>query len=597
MNTISQKIIKIIGSLGLLSVISASFLSCSSRDEEKVSGNTGGTVLSLNVTVADNGGGISALASASQRGIINSSNLLVPIAESNMVSSNGFDAIVSAEGYKVGNGAVASVSGGISPVAATQPMPVGIKYRFLLYDGTGTTLISNTVGVSGTNPNISADAGQSYKWVAFSINDPTLIPDVTSGVISRSDISNKDVLYASGTITPVSGQNDLSVDFAHKASRIVVSLDTRGMFGTINNATMLEVGAGAGAAFAGVLQTGDLNVIAGTFSNFQNIAPVAASAMSNDAINGPATGATGAKIANFYTVNPVSIAANTLKVRIAPLNIAMSDATTRNFSTGVLSYSNTALTPAIGTSYSMTARMVESGVVVKGVTWARTNLYYDPAVGQLNKYRFHPDNEYTIANLLNITVGNLLSIQLNGAPFNIDNEYWNWMSSTPTGTNTGVDPCTRVFPLNTWRMPTGAEFTSLGAVPDGNDVSAPLIGGARIASVWNLDVGQVANASFPTNSQKLFLPMFGYRNFNSLVGQNQITDSPGSLLSLVVASGASHYWTSVSVNTNDANAHYRPYTAAVVLPPPLPPVLEIWGNATVAAKPKVEGRNIRCVRS
>ncbi|WP_236886185.1 hypothetical protein [Elizabethkingia meningoseptica] len=235
MKPINQKIIKVINGIVLVSTISFGFLSCSSREDDKVTpGNNNGTALNLNITVADNGSGIAALASTSKNFAGNVlSNSLVPVAESKMVSAGGFDAIVSAETYKLGSGAVASVSdAGLAPVAVAQPMPVGIKYRFLLYDAAGTNLLQNVVGSSGTNPNIQVNAGQTYKWVAVSINDATTVPDLSAGTskILSAGLSNKDILYASGTIVPVSGPNNLSVDFVHKTSRFVVSLDTRGMF-------------------------------------------------------------------------------------------------------------------------------------------------------------------------------------------------------------------------------------------------------------------------------------------------------------------------------------------------------------------------------
>ncbi|AQX04943.1 hypothetical protein BAX97_17110 [Elizabethkingia meningoseptica] len=592
MKPINQKIIKVINGIVLVSTISFGFLSCSSREDDKVtSGNNNGTALNLNITVADNGSGIAALASTSKNFAGNVlSNSLVSVAESKMVSAGGFDAIVSAETYKLGSGAVASVSdAGLAPVAVAQPMPVGIKYRFLLYDAAGTNLLQNVVGSSGTNPNIQVNAGQTYKWVAVSINDATTVPDLSAGTskILSAGLSNKDILYASGTIVPVSGPNNLSVDFVHKTSRFVVSLDTRGMFGTINNTTTLEIGSGSGATFNSVLQSGDLDVLTGAFSNFQNIAAVAGSAMSNDAANGPATGATGAKIANFYTVNPVAIPANNLKIRVAPLNITMSDTSTRNFPTGVLSYTNTALTPAVGTSYSMTVRMVESGVVVKGITWARTNLYYDPAASQLDKYRFHPDNEYTIANVLNISLGGLLSLQLNGQAFNVTNEYWNWRATTPTGVVNAGDPCALVKPVGTWRMPTANEFTTLGQ-PNSDNTAAPLLlGGVRLASVWNLDAGQTANTSFPANSRSLFMPIFGYRDATG----NTITDSPGSLLGGVVAAGTAHYWSSTASGPSNADYQRRPVTVIGG------GLIHLFGAVTEVPAATNEGRNIRCVRS
>ena len=44
------------------------------------------------------------------------------------------------------------------------------------------------------------------------------------------------------------------------ATYIQLDLDTRGMFGTINNTTSVEAGTGTGSAFSSIIKTGDLNV-------------------------------------------------------------------------------------------------------------------------------------------------------------------------------------------------------------------------------------------------------------------------------------------------------------------------------------------------
>ena len=59
-------------------------------------------------------------------------------------------------------------------------------------------------------------------------------------------------------------------------------------------------------------------------------------------------------------------------------------------------------------------------------------------------------------------------------------------------------------------MPLSSEFTSLGTNSNSNNTDAPLIGGARMASVWNLTSG-TADLSYPMTSRNLFVPLFGYR--------------------------------------------------------------------------------------
>ncbi len=210
--------------------------------------------------------------------------------------------------------------------------------------------------------------------------------------------------------------------FKRNTARIALDLDTRGMFGTINNTTSVELGTGTGSGFTSIIQTGDLNVFTGLYSNLQNVSPVTGSSMTNKAGVGGAAGAT--KTAVFYTVRTANVPVNNLRIRLNQLDITMDNSSTRSFSNSIIPYNNTVITPVLGNNYSLNARLIESGIRVKGLLWARTNLLYS---SQSDAYRFRVDNEYSQPDK--------------------DTEYWNWMSATPTGSSSdNVDPCTRVYP-------------------------------------------------------------------------------------------------------------------------------------------------------
>ncbi|MDV4042185.1 hypothetical protein CMT37_05005 [Elizabethkingia anophelis] len=481
-----------------------------------------------------------------------------------------------------------SGNGNVIPTAAVtqSPIPAGIKYKILIYDAQNNALVTTRDATAGTSPNIVVDAGKSYKWYAISTNDTsTPAVDTTSGVIASNVLANKDFLFAEGNITAIQGQNSMNIIFKHYTSQLTVDLDVRGMFAKIDNTTAIELGTGVGAGFTSIIQSGNFNIFTGLYSNLQNTAALTAANMVNKAGAGGNVGAT--KTATFYTVKTDPLLANTLSLRLNTLNLTMDDASTRSFSANMVVPLNntTAIPPSLGYRTQITARLIESGIKVSNILWARTNLYYAPNIPNADKYRFHPDNEYTIENLLNITVGNLLSIQLNGAPFDVNNEYWNWMATTPTGTSGSGDPCALVYPQGIWRMPTSAEFTTLNAnnTIDVNTVNPLLVGGSRIASTFELDGGQTINTNYPTNSRKLFIPFFGYRTGNTII------DSPGSVSVLgLLVSGKAHYWSSTA---NGANANYdtRNYDAL------LGPLLGA-GTPTIASGVRTDGRNIRCVR-
>jgi hypothetical protein len=120
---------------------------------------------------------------------------------------------------------------------------------------------------------------------------------------------------------------------------------------------------------------------------------------------------------------------------------------------------------------------------VKGLLWARTNLTYNTS--QSDQYRLKVNNEYSDPDK--------------------DLDYWNWMSATPTGPSAdNVDPCSKIYPENTWRMPTGDEYSSLGD-PDQKNENYGLLVGAVYSAVWNLDAGNNVNTSYPEKSQNLFI--------------------------------------------------------------------------------------------
>ena len=578
----------------IIATVYISLASCSSREEgSDLSQNAKGATLSVQGIAIEEPSEFIAQKSASvnkNAGITEGyENIL---ADNGIVSTKDFDVLtnissqVTAYQKKATTASVAK--GNIAAVAAVAQSPVvaGIKYRILIYDASNNALVANIDATAGTNPTIVVDAGKSYNWYAISTNDTnTPIVNTTSGLVANNIVANKDFLYAGGNITTIQGQNNMNITFRHYTSQLIVDLDARGMFGKINNTTAIELGTGTGSGFSSIVQSGDFNIFTGLYANLQNVAAITAGNMVNKTGAGGTVGAT--KTATFYTVKTDVISANTLSLRLNTLSLTMDDASTRNFSsnTVVPLNNNATVQPSLGYRTQITARLIESGIKVSNILWARTNLYYAANVSNSDKYRFHPDNEYTIANLLNLTVGNLLSLQLNGASFDVNNEYWNWMATTPTGATGTGDPCALVYPQGLWRMPTSAEFTSLnGNNTIGVNTENPLLlGGSRISSTFDPDAGQTVNTSYPANSRKLFIPFFGYRTGST------ITDSPGSVSVLgLLVSGKAHYWSSTA---NGANANYdtRNYDALIG------PLLGA-GTPTIASGVRGDGRNIRCVR-
>ncbi|WP_454060048.1 hypothetical protein [Elizabethkingia ursingii] len=587
MKSISKNFAKIIKGITLGSVVFISVNSCSSRDDKSEELTpTAKATLNFNV-VGIEGGDISTSASVNKQGGVLAGSSV--ITKENTVSLKDFDVLTSIEKVESGGlGTVASSAKMNGALAATQPMAAGVKYLIQVYvAGTTTNPVVSQVATAGTTPSpaITVPAGQSYDWYVFSTNDATA-PVINNGVISSSTIANKDVLYAKSAapVSVQSGQNDLAVSFHRNTVRVDVNVDARGLFGKVDNSTTVELGTGTGGSFASVVKSGDLNIFTGAYTNVQTVtALIPGSSMANTVGAQGDAGAT--KTASFYTVDASAnaIPAN-LSVRLGTLGVNMDDNTLRTFSAASVAYTNSAITPVIGTQYLLNARMIESGIAQGTAVWARTNLQYMNSA--VDKYRFLPTNDIPINALLNIL--DLVQLGLNGNTFNnqITNLYWNFNASTPTGAVGSGDPCALVYPAGKWRTPTSAEFTSLGT-PAGAagryvDIGGLIIANALFAGQWPIPA--TVDSAFPVHSQRLFMPMYGYR-----ASTGTIMDTPSSLVPLVAASVTSNYWSS---NTGGNGVKfYRSLTT----------VLATIGldsgystpNELVAGK----GMSVRCVRS
>lgn len=561
-----------INRLTVLSIITTLFISCSSRDESPVNPvpkPVEGTVLTFNIEGIAEEASVANIAAASVNNRTGGFSPKTALAKNEIISVGGFDVITRAEGQSAsGNSVLAatasSFSSGARVIAANAPMQNGIKYRLLVYDAVSNALVKDVDGTAGTAPSIQVDGGKLYKWYIISTNS-TISPTVntSTGMVSGSTLANKDILYNQGVVSTQYGQNNLNIVFKHYTSRIDVNLDTRGMFGSINNTSTLEVGTGTGNNFAGIIKIGDLNLFTAQYSNLQDVPAVTAANMINKAGAGGAAGAT--KTATFYTVSGTYVPANNLRLRLGQLDITMDNNTTRSFTNSIVPYSNVAFTPVLSSRYNINAQLIESGVKVKGLLWARTNLTYNTS--QSDQYRLKVNNEYSDPDK--------------------DLDYWNWMSATPTGPSSdNVDPCSKIYPENTWRMPTSDEYSLLGD-PDQKNENYGLLVGAVYSAVWSLDAGNSVNTSYPEKSQNLFIPLYGYRTAPGFLGSS-ISDSPVGLVAGLLGAGSAYYGTSTAASTSNANFYYIRYFRLAFLVG--------WSNSEIKNAAKTEGRSVRCVR-
>lgn len=479
-----------------------------------------------------------------------------------MMTSGVVDALVSVE-ENVANAGLEKLRlsstdiqrGGAGTKAANSPMGSEVKYRILIYDQNN-NLIYNKVGNTGADPLIDVYKGWTYKWYAFSINETAGVPDVGPyGKVAKASLTNKDVLYASGTITTAAGANFLNIVFKRKTANIQAKINVRGMFGTIIDGTAVSLADGSSTGNA-LMTMGDFDPLTG---NFSNITAVTASVSGANMKIDNSTEGTAVKIANFYTLNTATIAANSMKVRLSPLKIRLDDNRERSFTS--LSYTvSKAVTPAIGARHAATLRLIESPILVKGIYWARTNLIYNAS--KLDKYR-----------LKSMPGGTNVDTK--------DQDFWNWMSETPTSPSSNVDACARLYPEGTWKMPDLATWQSIGQ-PDGKEERMGLFVGADYGFYWNKTASYPSNTAYDDN--RLYISFGGYRTTSG-----SISNSPAGVFLGALASGQCHYWTSTAPNsTQGSSVHSSMSKIAWIFS---------WGSVTYPNANKNEGRNVRCIRA
>lgn len=431
---------KLAGKFAFIAFLTAgafSVVSCSSKENgngQELPDGTSQIIVNAS-SVADNE---TTVAKISKAGISTSNHQSVE-----MINGNGFDALIAVDqnlpkATTINNKGIQASAG--NRAAALEP---GTTFRVFLYKKVGVNYVyqQSHLLTTGTATPISVDNGSAYKWVALSYNNTDLIPDRGA----NDDFTlpqNKDVLYASSTTdfttsdTPV----PVTITFKRLFSRIGIELNTMGLFGTMNSATVGVSGQTVKTgtinlttkAFVGPLTTGTTPTLA--FGNFTNI---------SDASQ---------KIAYFYTADPTPL---NIAVTIQNLVITLDDGNTRNFGTSTLS-KTIPVTPELGKSHRLLVGIGESALTYGGVQWSRSNLFYK--TGSTTPYRFNPSNLYSAT---------------------IDqNSYFSFKGHIPRKLASGnpanqKDPCALVYPAGLWKTPSKP---NLNAIQNREGILSDLLG-------------------------------------------------------------------------------------------------------------------------
>lgn len=565
--------------------------SCKSNQENLAPEQTHGDVLKVSVkgTSPRTASDVNSL--AAKAALVNHAADTQP--DETLIATDGFDALVSSKGPFVKKNLVASTKKAVANTTASA-LPTTTTYRLLIYNQDGTNLLHNVVATIGKNPEIPVEIGMKYKWVAFSIN-ATTVPDLNNGKIAAADIANKDVLYASGTLDTQAGENLLEIVFDHKTVRFDVNIDTRGIFGGIQSFDALNIGSGTGTQFKSLVNTADFDLLTGQFGTLKAVD--AQYTASNVADKAPALTGDLVKTVSIYTILPAGTQITAKNLTIQPIFSikldhsilyppATTELTTRKYGSTAtyLPMNNPSFSPEVGDQYDLSTRLIESAIKVGGISWARSDLWYDGSSDQIDKYRFKADA---------------------GIPpydSNSQSEYWNWKATTPTGTAGSGDPCALVYPANTWRMPTQSELQTVVNKSSYEYYGLPNQGGPiRAADTyeWLAVVNQSINADsgspkgqgdFSGYSDKLIFTFNGYRLQGSINATRKSIDSHISRpFTQQVSMG---YWSSTGSRSNavsmvdDATVNYKkPFYYTIS-----------YQTKALRAYSGNYGFNVRCVR-
>ena len=188
---------------------------------------------------------------ASNKTIRRSSDQVIQNAEIKLDKGTSLEVslVQASQGSLIG-GSTQSASDGISKSAAAsvrKPLTEGVKYRVAVYSEQGNYLESHdyTYGSGDPSETFPLNAGETYTFVAYSVNSETDLPQIdnrsTLSAAGLKDVSGE-LMYFKKTLKLGVGNNDLSVVLQHQFSQMttVIEMDDS-MTGSIETIQGMQV--------------------------------------------------------------------------------------------------------------------------------------------------------------------------------------------------------------------------------------------------------------------------------------------------------------------------------------------------------------------
>lgn len=316
-------------------------------------------------------------------------------------------------------------------------MEEGFNYRIFLREQGATTGFVSEQFVSGETGSLPVEKGKIYEWYALSYNNTDDVPEGDeNGQVPI--MAGDGLLYATGVFDVEDVDGDvvvpLTITFKPRLTRLVIELNTMGMFAPIQSADVSVSGLYVAPEAIDIVTgqfmgdtTENLSIAFGDFTDVQ--------------------GAEGHR--KTMATSVAANAAEGITVRVSGLQIGLDDGSVRDFGTAFIEH---AFTPEHGMEQEMLFGFVESALTRGTVSWARSNLYYtgpdNPsapgATMSNNPYRFYHTNPRT----------------------NDPRSFFSFKGHVPRQLASAneaeqIDPCSLVYPAGRWKTPTQAELGTL----------------------------------------------------------------------------------------------------------------------------------------
>lgn len=327
------------------------------------------------------------------------------------------------------------MSGKNNRVATQSPLPAGTLYRVVVYTSNGSYIDQKlfTVGAEASAGSFLLDGNTPYIFIAYSYGknvDPGAAPNAALSTnpvlpnISLTDTYNNSWLYLKKTVTPTSGQNNISLVMKNLLSQITATVDASAI------GTITELSGRIGGNYSSLTS---VKLNDGTFTT---------------------SGTAQSRNFNFPAIGQVRVISNPLNYYNGssdtfPIYLTITAGGKRKVNESIGSFT---LKP--GWQYNLKITFITSEIIVGDLIWAKGNLTYDNGIYY---NRINPEEtgyDYKLTDYWNYaSPEEILRPAMNTT----------YQAETPEIQLPLNDPC-KLIDGGLWRMPTLADFKSLGAL-------------------------------------------------------------------------------------------------------------------------------------